>query len=157
MPAYNGRMATRAAVDEFMAQKVLALAGVRRHGGGFGHTIRLELTKRGWDIRLVHHQADQVLGLPSVRSVKEVAGAVGGLVLVTRPAATERLVHEAAEAGIRRIWLQPGSASKDAIRFCEERGISVIHGECILMHGAPDGFPHGLHRWLRGLLGRMPR
>jgi len=150
-------MTSRATIEEFLAQKVLALAGVRRRGDGFGHTIRKDLAARGWVVRLVHHQADAVAGLSCVRTVKELAGQAGGLILVTRPNATERLVREAADAGIRRIWLQPGSASKDAIRFCEDRGIGVIHGECILMHAAPDGFPHGFHRWFRGLLGRMPR
>ncbi|MEK7475662.1 MAG: CoA-binding protein [Candidatus Coatesbacteria bacterium] len=150
-------MTSRAVIEDFMAQKTLALAGVRRRGDGFGHAIRKEMTQRGWDVRLVHHQTDEIQGLPCVRSVKEVAGQVGGLILVTHPNVTERLVREAADAGIRRIWLQPGSASKEAVRVCEERGIAVVSRECILMYAAPGTFPHGLHRWFRGLLGRMPR
>lgn len=150
-------MATRAAVEDFLAQKTVALAGARRRGDGFGHSIRKELEKRGWDVRLVHHQADVVAGVPAVRSIRELAGQVGGLILVTHPNVTDRLVREAAEAGIKRIWMQPGSESRSAIGYCESAGLSVVHGECILMFAAPDAFPHGLHRFLRGLIGRNPR
>jgi len=150
-------MVLKALVDDFLAQKVLALAGVRRNGSGFGHAIRKELVSRGWDVRLVHHQADAAGGIPCVRGLKALRGQAGGLILVTRPKVTERLVREAAEAGMKRIWIQQGAASRDAIEFCRSAGLGVVHGECILMHAAHDAFPHGMHRWLRGLFGLNPR
>ncbi len=76
--------------------------------------------------------------------------------LVVPPAETEKVVHEAAEVGIRRVWMQQGAESGVAIRFCEEHGIDVVHGECILMFAEPAEFYHRMHRWVWGLLGKLP-
>lgn len=150
-------MVSRAAIDEFLAQKSLALVGVSRDGRGFGNVVRKELPGRGYTIRLVHPEADTIEGQPCARRLADVAGDVGGVVLVTPPAATERLVREAAEAGLRRVWMQQGAESPEALRLCQELGLAAVHGECILMFSGRPGFPHGLHLWFRKVLGRMPR
>jgi uncharacterized protein len=148
---------TRAIIDDFLAHKSLGLVGVSRTGKGFGNAIRKELAARGYTIHLVHPEADAIDGQSCARSLRDVADKVGGVVLVTPPASTEKLVRQAAEAGVRRVWLQQGAESSDAIGFCEREGIDVVHHECILMFAEPAGFPHGLHRWLRKIFGRMPR
>jgi predicted CoA-binding protein len=66
-------------------------------------------------------------------------------------------VRDAAAAGIRRVWMQQGAESEAAIRFCAENGISAVHGECILMFAEPAAFYHRMHRWVWGLLGKLPR
>ncbi len=149
-------MVTRALIDEFLAQKSLALVGVSRTGKGFGNILRKELARKGYALRLIHPDVDQIDGQPCARALKDVASTVGGVVLVTPPASTAELVREAAEAGLRRIWMQQGAECEEAVRFCEEKGLSAIHGQCLLMFAAPTGVPHGLHRWVRGLFGRLP-
>ena len=74
-----------------------------------------------------------------------------------KPAQTQQVVRDAAAAGIRRVWLQQGAESAAAIRFCEENGISTVHGECILMFAEPAAFYHRAHRWVWKLLGKLPR
>jgi len=151
-------MVTRATIDEFVAQRTLALAGASRDGKtGFGNVVRKELPKRGYVLRLLHPQAETIDGQPCARRLADVAAEVGGLVCVTPSAASEALVTEAAEAGIRRIWLQQGAESPEAIQRAEAAGISVVHGHCILMFTEPTGFLHGLHRWFLKLFGGMPQ
>jgi uncharacterized protein len=146
----------RAVVDDFLAQRTLALAGVSRSGKGFGNVIRKELTAKGYRVLVVHPEAVTADGQPCARSLEDVASEVGGLVLVTPPAATATLVREAAAAGIRRVWMQQGAESDEALRFCADNGLAVVHHECILMFAEPAGPLHRFHRWLRGLLGRLP-
>jgi hypothetical protein len=74
-----------------------------------------------------------------------------------KPAQAEQVVRRAAAAGIRRVWLQQGAESATAIRFCEENGISTVHGECILMFAEPAAWFHRAHRWVWKLLGKLPR
>ena len=150
-------LVSRAVIDDFLAQRTLALVGVSRDGKGFGNAIRKELTAKGYRLLLVHPEADSIAGQPCARSLGAVAAEVGGLVLVTPPAATTELCRQAAGAGIRRIWMQQGAESDEAIRFCEEQGLAAVHHQCLLMFAEPAGFPHRTHRWLRGLLGRLPR
>ena len=34
--------------------------------------------------------------------------------------------------GLTRVWLQPGAESEEAIRFCQEKGIQVLYGVCVM-------------------------
>jgi uncharacterized protein len=149
---------TRAMIDEFVSQKSLALVGVSRDGKrGFGNTIRKELAAKGVTLHLVHAEAEAIGGQPCARTLAEVADKVRGVVLVTPPAATEQLVAQAAEAGIRRVWIQQGAESAAAISLAEEKGLAVVHHQCLLMFVAPEKFPHGFHRWLRKIFHRLPQ
>lgn len=148
-------MTHRQEVNAFLAEQTLALVGASRGGRKFGNTLYKTLTAKGYEILLVHPEVKAIEGVPCVASLGALPKAVGGLVLVVPPEKAEGLVAEAAEAGIRRIWLQQGSASPAAIRLCEEKGITVVHGECLLMFASPTGI-HGFHRWLWGVLGKLP-
>ena len=143
------------AIDVFLAQEVLALAGVSRSGKKFGNKVLEDLTRKGYEILPVHPQTTEIGGVPCYPSLADLPSKVGGLVLVVPPQQTERLVREAHETKITRVWMQPGAESDDAIDFCRESGIEAIHGECIMMHADPRGI-HKAHRWLRGALGKLP-
>jgi predicted CoA-binding protein len=149
-------MVTRAVIDGFLAGRRLAVAGVRRSGQGFGATVVPELERQGYEIHLVHPEAETIRGRTCVRSLAELAGKVDGVLLVTKPEVTEMLVREAAAAGIGRVWMQRGAESAAAVRAAEELGLQVVHGECILMFAEPAGFPHRVHRFFRRLGGTLP-
>jgi predicted CoA-binding protein len=149
-------MVTRAAIDEILGQHALALAGVSRDGKGFGNVVLKELESKGYEIHLVHPDVEELAGRPVSRHLRDVAPRVGAAILVTPPAVTEQLVREAAEAGIRRLWIQQGGESEAAIRFCEQQGLLVVHRECVLMFAEPAGWIHRGHRWVRGAFGRLP-
>jgi uncharacterized protein len=144
-------MVPRALIDDFLAQKSLALVGVSQSGQGFGNIVRKELSSKGYQLYLVHPRAEEIDGLPCATSLAEIAERVDGVILVTPPAHTDKLVQEAVAHGIRRVWMQQGAESDAAIRFCEEAGIAAIHHECILMFAEPAGFFHRAHRFLRSL------
>ena len=80
---------------------------------------------------------------------------VGGVVLVVPPEQTEKLVRQAKEAGIQRVWMQQGAESPQAIAYCADNGIDAVHGECIMMFAQPKGI-HRFHRWLWSVLGKLP-
>jgi predicted CoA-binding protein len=54
--------------------------------------------------------------------------------VITPPAITERVVREAAAAGVTHLWMQPGAESEAAIHTAESLGMSVIAGgPCLLV------------------------
>ena len=145
----------QSSIDDFLAQRTLAVAGVSLSGKGFGNVVLKDLSAKGYTMLPVHPQAAEVGGVRAYHSLADLPDAVGGVVLVVPPAQTELLVREAKETGIERVWMQQGAESDDAIRFCENNGIEAIHGECIMMFAQPSGV-HRLHHWLRGIFGRLP-
>jgi predicted CoA-binding protein len=149
-------MTTKASVEKIMSKKRLAIAGVSRTGGKFGNTILKKLDAIGYEMSVIHHEVKEIRGHQCASSLAEVADKVEGLILVTPPKQTEKLVKEAAAAGIDNVWMQQGAESKEAIAFCKENNINAVHGECVMMFAEPAGI-HKFHRWLRGVFGRLPK
>ena len=148
-------MTTQASVESFLAQKTLAIAGVSRTGKGFGNAVIRDLTGKGYEMHPVHTEVDEVGGFRCFRSISDLPKEVGGLVLVVPPDQTEKLVRQAKDAGISRVWMQQGAESAEAIRYCEENGIDAVHGECVMMFAQPTGV-HRIHRWVNGVFGKLP-
>lgn len=149
-------MTARRDVDAFLDQRKLAIVGVSRSGQGFGNSAYKELKTKGYQIYPVHPEADTIDGEQCYPSLKALPEPVEGVLVVVPPQETEKVVQEAAEAGIRHVWMQQGAESVAAIRFCEEQGINAVHGECVLMFAEPTAFFHRMHRCVWGLLGRLP-
>ncbi len=149
-------MTTKAAIEGFMSQPVLAVAGVSRDPRKFGNAAYKELRAKGFRVLAINPNVQTIEGDPCYPSLKALPEKVGGLVITTQPAVSEQLVREAAELGICHVWLQQGSESPAAVRFCQEHGIDVVAGECILMYQPNTMFVHKLHKFFKEAFGGRP-
>jgi hypothetical protein len=143
-------------VTDFLSRRTLALVGMSRSGRKFGNAAYKELAAKGYTVYPVHPEAESIAGARCWPSLAALPGPVDGVVVVVPPAQTAKVVEEARAAGISRVWMQQGAESAEAIRYCDEHGISVVHHECILMFAEPLGWFHRAHRGLWRLLGRLP-
>jgi predicted CoA-binding protein len=151
-------MITKAMVDDFLAQRTLAIVGVSRTDKNkFGNAAFKDLKEKGYKMYIVHPSGEVIEGTPSFTSLKALPEQVGGVLVVVPPVEAEKVVREAHEVGISRIWLQQGAESKDAIQYCQDNGMSVVYGKCIMMFAQPMKFMHKPHRWVMGLLGQLPK
>ncbi len=150
-------MTTKAAVDDFLAQRTLAVVGVSRDGKKFGNTIYKELKLKGYTVFAVNPKSESIMGDRCYPDLSAIPVTVGGAVIVVPPVQTEQVVRDAASAGIRHIWMQRGAESEAAIHFCKENGINAVCGECILMFAEPAAFYHRIHRWFWRMLGKLPK
>ena len=149
-------MTSKAVVEDFISQKTLAIVGVSRGGQKFGNMAYRELKAKGYQLYPIHPSAETLEGDRAYPDFKSLPEKVGGVLVIVPPGQTEKVVREAAETGILRVWMQQGSESKAAIQFCKENGIAEVYGECILMF-AGKLFFHKPHRWVWGLLGKLPK
>ncbi len=148
---------SRAAIDDFLAQRTLAVVGVSRSRKKFGNVIYRALKEKGYRVFPVNPNAEEVEGDRCWPSLSGLPEAVGGVVVVVPPGETEKVARDCAEAGIRRVWMQQGAQSPDAVAFCRKEGLSAVDGACILMFAEPVTSIHRVHRWIWRLLGKMPR
>lgn len=153
----------QAKVADFLAQKRIAVAGVSRNNTHHpaGNLIYRRLKKSGHDVFPVNPNMQTFEGGPCYPDVKSIPGGVDGVMIVTRPEITERIVHECGDAGIRRVWMHQSmakgsSVSPEAVEYCRQHDISVIAGACPMMYGAGVDFGHACMRWLLRLTGRLP-
>src|SRR5512138_3047861 len=101
-------MATKAAIESFVSQPVMAVAGASRDPRKFGNWAYKELKSRGCRVLAINPHAETIEGDPCYPSLKDLPEKVDSLLITTQPAASEQLVREAAALGIRNIWLQQG-------------------------------------------------
>jgi len=144
-------------VDDFLAQEKIAVVGVSRQKNKFGNMIFRELKQRNRKVFAVNPSTDTVEDGPCYRDLKSLPEPVDGAILVIRPQQSEQVVKDAVEAGIKRIWLQNGAHSAEAVSFCQKNNITVVANECILMFLEPVAFIHRLHRGLNKLFGKFPK
>mgnify|MGYP006280457895 CR=1 FL=1 len=143
-------------VDAFLAEPVLALVGASRSGDKFGNQILRELRAQGRTVLPLHPAADAIDGVRCYAHYADLPSRPGGTIVCVSPADAVTAVRDAADAGVRRVWLQQGAESPYVANLCLELGIEAVIGSCILMFAAPKGI-HRAHRALAGAFGRLPR
>ena len=139
-----------------MSAHTLAVVGASRDPKKFGSTAYREL-KKTYRLLPVNPRADTIDGDRCYPNLQALPEPVDGVLILVSSAQTEQVVREAHAAGIRRVWMQQQTESEAAIRYCQENGISVVYGECILMHAQNTAFYHKMHRWVRGITGKLPK
>jgi len=150
-------------VNEFLAQKRIAVVGVSRDDSGHAaaNLIYRRLKKTGHDVVAVNPHMQAFESDRCYPTLGSIPGGVDGAVIVTRPETTDRIVRECGEAGVRRMWMHAGkgkgsSVSPQAVEYCRQRGITVIAGACPMMYGPAVDFGHTCARWVLRLTGRLP-
>ena len=114
-------------VAAFLAGKTFAVVGASADGQKFGNKILRCYMDNGFTVYPINPKADEVEGLVAYKSLADLPEPVHGVSIVTPPAVTEKVVSEAATAGIAHIWMQPGAESAAAIDECTTKGLSLIH------------------------------
>jgi len=129
-------------VQDFLAQKKIAVVGVsdKRETGCNAAYHRFKAA--GYEVSAVNPRITTFEGelcYPDLKSIPEKPEAV---FILTNPKVTEQVVQQCVDLGIKRVWMhcmmgtKPGlaagmtSVSQDAVRMCQENGITVIPGAC---------------------------
>lgn len=150
-------------VENFLAQKRIAIAGVSRDGGRHpvGNLIFHRLERTGHEVIPVNPNMSSFEGRRCYPDVQSIPGTVDGVVIITRPEITQRVVLDCHAAGVRRVWMhrsamQGSSVSPEAVAYCQEHDIDVIAGACPMMFGPGVDFGHRCMRWYMSLTGGLP-
>ena len=150
-------------VNDFLAQKRIAVAGVSRNNSHHptGNLIYNRLKRAGHDVFPVNPHMQAFEGDRCYPDVKSIPGGVDGVVIVTRPEFTERIVRDCNDAGVRRVWMHQSlgkgtSVSPKAAEYCRQLDIGVIAGACPMMFGPGVDFGHTCMRLVMKLTRGLP-
>ena len=154
-------MTTLTQIQNFLGRKRFAVVGVSRSPEDFTRTLFYEFQSRQYDVVAVNPNLEHIAGVPCCARVADIDPPVEGALLMTNPAATERVVRECHAAGIRDIWLYrgagTGAVSAGAVEFCKANGMSVIAGECPFMYLPETPWFHRFHGFCRKIVGTYPK
>jgi predicted CoA-binding protein len=138
-------------IDAFLAQPAIAVVGVSRSARHFGNSACRVLRDKGYRVYPVHRCAAQIDGMKCYARLADLPERVGGVLIVVPPRDAIDVIYDAAAAGITRVWLQQGAESQEGLKVCEQLGVDVVSGECILMFARPTGI-HRAHRFVRHMM-----
>lgn len=143
-------------IKSFLELKNIAVVGVSSKGKGFGMAVYNHLKDNGYSVFGVNKNGGYSGSIKLYNSLALIENNIEGVITVVPPSQTEIVVQEAHSLGIKNIWMQQGSETKDAINFCKGNGINVVNNECIMMFVEPVKSIHSFHRWINKLVGKYP-
>jgi uncharacterized protein len=153
-------MSSMAVIQDFLAQKRIAVVGVSHDPKDFSRMLLRTLKQRGYDAVAVNPRMSSAEDVPCFANLSEVVPPVDGVLLMTSPTVTDEVVQECARLHIPRVWMYraagDGAVSPQAVEFCKEHGIDVVPGECPYMFLSGEHWGHRVHGFVRKLFGAYP-
>lgn len=146
-------------VQDFLAQKRIAVSGLSRTKDSGAGAIYLKLRKNGYQVFPLHPSAEALHGDPCYPNLEAIPGGVDAVFIMNSPDISEQIVNEAVRLGIKRVWMHnntfmASSVSDAAVARCRDADVNVIATGCPMMFLEPDFF-HSCMRWVINATGRM--
>lgn len=142
-------------IDNFVSSKRIAVIGMSRSGKKFGNMAAKELKSKGYEIFPVHPEAAEIDGFTCSPDLQSLTGKVDGVWISIPPKNVPPILEEAAEIGLKNIWLQQGAWSAEVQQTIDRLNLPVVSKKCIMMYAPPVKSVHKFHRTIKGIFGGL--
>lgn len=120
-------------IEEFIRQPIWAVVGYSENRRKYGHLVFHDLKKAGYVVFPVNRKGGRSNGLKIYTGVRELPVTPGVVNLVVPPPETLKVVRDCFEAGVKRVWMQPGAESEQAVQWCRDHGLKVVFHACAMV------------------------
>ena len=120
-------------IHDFVNRRTWAVVGATNNPHKYGNKILRDLRRAGYIVYAVNLREKQIDGQPAYPSLAALPEKPEVVDFVVPPSQTERVVRECRALGLTRVWMQPGAESAEAIQYCRDNGIQVIHDACAMV------------------------
>jgi predicted CoA-binding protein len=142
----------------FLESRKLAIVGASPNKDNFGKFLMTEVIKKGYEGIPVNPKYDEVEGIPTCATVKELPADVENVILTIPAEMTAEIVDQCIGTNVKRVWMirgvGRGAYSESAHEKCRQHGIEVVYGFCPMMFFG-EGM-HKFHFWIRKTFGNTP-
>ena len=159
-------------IDQFLSQKNIAVVGVSEtNESSPANAIFEKLTYAGYNVFPVNRKLDTFQGNHCYKGLGEIEEDVEGVMIVTSPQTTEKVVDECLSNGVKHIWMhnmlgtnvkfgknmaaKSTSVSDEAVEKARNQGVNVIPGSCPMQHVEPVDKWHSCIRWFTEKVGNQ--
>lgn len=150
-------MTKKESIEKFLAPKKIAVVGASANKKKFGYAVFNELRQKGYDICPVNPKLEKIEDVTCYKSVNDIPADYEKVFIVTPKTETDSVIKQAAEKGLRHIWVQQTSNTKDTESIAKELNVDLIQKECIFMFANPVTSIHKFHRAIWRLFGALPK
>ena len=147
-------------IEKFIKSKKIGLVGVSRSREKWGNMLFRALKKKGYTVYPINPNAKEIMAEKCYPNVAGLPKDVESIILSVPDNVTDQIVKECSEAGIKRVWMHKGAGSigsqtKEALKYCKEKGIEVVYDLCPMMFFPPAGI-HRLHFMFKKMFNKLP-
>ena len=118
--------------QEMLKKKVWAVVGANTKPDKFGYKIYKKLKIHGYKVYPVNRGYDTVDGDKCYPSLKDLPEKPDVIDMVVNPQIGKVIIEEAAQLGVKYIWLQPGTHNQEIVELLEEKGLNYVKN-CVLV------------------------
>jgi predicted CoA-binding protein len=144
---------TPSAYENFWAKASYAVVG-HSSKEPFPKITYRELKKSGKKVCAVDPSAEVIEGDKAYHDLASLPERVDAIVIETPKEETRDWIAQAAEAGIKNVWIHMGCDTPEALDLARARGLNVCYGTCAVMYLVPGFSVHSIHKWVNKLLGK---
>lgn len=128
-------------IENFLSKSnTFAIVGASSNKEKWGYKIYKKLKDSGFSVIPINPKKEMIDEDISYSDLKSINKTPDVVITIVPPWITEKIVRTCNELGIKKVWMQPGSESENAVKFCEDNGIECIHHACFVVDGIGDKF-----------------
>jgi uncharacterized protein len=122
--------------DILKKAKRIAVVGLSDNPERTSYMVSEAMQKAGYEIIPVNPSVKEVLGVPSVASLKEIEGHVDIVNVFRRSEHLIEVAKEFVEMDADVFWAQLGLSNEEAYQFLKDKGYTVVMDRCIKVEHA---------------------
>lgn len=120
-------------IQTMLDKKNWVVVGAHPNPEKFGNKIVKKLNAHGHHVIPVNPVYEEVEGVKTIASLKEVTEPFDCVNVVVSPKRAMVVVKDAIEMGVKYIWFQPGAFDGEVIDYAESNGLEVVFHACVLV------------------------
>jgi hypothetical protein len=140
-------------INTFFESKNIALTGFSRKPHSHSRSIYNSLVEKGFNVFPVNSNQTEIDGIKVYTSINELPNDIEAIYILNSKENSETLAREAAQKGIRKIWVHTKCNTNELKAIENQYGIAIVMGECFFMWAEPVKGVHSFHRFIRNLFG----
>ncbi len=111
----------------------IALVGATDNESKYGHTIFLDLKRKGYRVYPVNPRRDTVQGEKAYSKLADIPEPPTIVNFVIPPRFTLHVLKQCLELGLMNVFIQPGAESPEVMEFIQENGFNYLANACIMV------------------------
>ena len=100
----------------------------------YGYKVFKSLIASGYTVYPINPNYKKIDDTTCYPSLNNVNKKIDVVVTVVPPDVTLNIIEEMNNLKIKKLWMQVGSESDEAIEICKQYNIDEIHGTCIMLN-----------------------
>ncbi len=110
-----------------------AVVGASKNEEKYGFQVLRDLNNANYNVVPINLREKEMLGLKVYHRLQEVESKIDVVIFVVPPQITLKILEDVFRLGVKKVWMQPGSESREAIKYCENHQIECITNACIMI------------------------